>query len=117
MLGRVVVGTTVVPPRGALVGGKKVNVGSSVVTVTGSVTLGTGIVAVPSIIMTDTLETMGSPLGPVHVVAGREVVIGFVVGGISPGVKGPAGSTPGLVGGGRPMVEPLHVVSDSVVVK
>lgn len=73
------------------------------VNVTGTVpvTLGTGMVAVPLMIITDALEMMGAPPASVHVVTGT-----------------PAGSS-GLVGavvGGIPMVVPLHVVSVVVVV-
>lgn len=105
---RILPGTSVVggkpdiPPVGFPVGGKKVKVWSSVVIVKGAVTLGTGIVAVPLMMMTDKLETIGSPLGPNQVVPGSGFVPGVVVGGlVVPGSS---------VVGGRPIVWPEHVV-------
>lgn len=77
-----------VPPVRPHIGGKKMKVWLSVVTVVAAVTLGTRIVTVPLMMITELLETTGSPLGPVHVVAGRVIpgeLTGVVVANVVPG--------------------------------
>jgi len=85
-------------------GGMKVNVWLPVVTVKGAVpvTVGTWMVSVPLMIMTDALDTIGAPAASVQVVAGSVIPIAGVVLGT-------------LVTGGRPIVVPAHVVKVTVV--
>ena len=64
-------------------GEENVKVCLSVVTDVGAVTLGTGTVTVPIMMILDALDTIVSPLSLAHMAAGADVILPFPVGEVS----------------------------------